>query len=286
MRGKPEKLLMGKGESTKFRILLEVARNQPHVKQKDIGDKLGITVQAVSKYFTKLSKEGLLEVGSERADYRLTRKAIDKLKENTRELDLYIARVKSDLKVDHAWSALAAMPIKQGDEVGLIMKDGILYAVSASHPDAEAFGTAIMAADPGEDLGLGNLTGKVKVKTGKILFVKLPSIREGGSRSVDLDKVRALYKEFKPDKVAVMSAVGRAVLNKLEIPADLEFGIGRSVAVAASRGLDVFVLVVGRMVSRMIEKIDDFNVDNGTSITYEVNDGALAKSARGRLVED
>ena len=53
-------------------------RNQPHIKQKDISDKLGITIQAISKYFKKLTKEGLLEAGSERADYRLTPKAADK----------------------------------------------------------------------------------------------------------------------------------------------------------------------------------------------------------------
>ncbi len=39
-------------------------RNQPHIKQKDISDKLGITIQAISKYFKKLTKEGLLEAGS------------------------------------------------------------------------------------------------------------------------------------------------------------------------------------------------------------------------------
>ena len=59
----PHVLLRDKGEFTKFQILLEVMRNQPHVKQKDISDKLGITIQAISKYFKQLTKEGLLEVG-------------------------------------------------------------------------------------------------------------------------------------------------------------------------------------------------------------------------------
>ena len=67
-------LLRDKGEFTKFQILLEIMRNQPHIKQKDISDTLGITIQAISKYFKKLTKEGLLEAGSERADYHLTPK--------------------------------------------------------------------------------------------------------------------------------------------------------------------------------------------------------------------
>ncbi len=80
-------------------------------------------------------------------------------------------------------------------------------------------------AKAGEDIGLRNLHGKVKMKQGKILIVKLPSIRKGGSRAVDLDKIRAFYEEFKPDRIGVMGAVGRAVLNKLNLKADLEFGI-------------------------------------------------------------
>ena len=50
----------------------------------------------------------------------------------------------------------------------------------------EAKGTALVNALPGEDLGLKNLKGKLKVKQGKILIIKLPSIRKGGSRAVDL----------------------------------------------------------------------------------------------------
>jgi predicted transcriptional regulator len=56
------RLLKNKGEFTKFQILFEVMRNQPHVKQKDISDKLGITIQAISKYF-KNSPKRAIEAG-------------------------------------------------------------------------------------------------------------------------------------------------------------------------------------------------------------------------------
>ena len=56
-------LLRKRGEFTKFQILLEVMRNQPHVKQKDISEVVGITVQAVSKHFQELMRDGLLEAG-------------------------------------------------------------------------------------------------------------------------------------------------------------------------------------------------------------------------------
>jgi putative transcriptional regulator len=266
------RLLKNKGEFTKFQILFEVMRNQPHLKQKDIADKLGITIQAISKYFKKLTKEGYLEAGSERADYRLTPKGIIKLQEDSHGLEQYVNEIKKDLKTEHAWPAIATQPVKAGEQVGLIMKEGIIYTVAADSPMIEAKGTAITDAQVGEDLGLKDLHGKLKGKHGKILIVKLPSIRKGGSRATDLTRIAAYFKEFKPDRIGVMGAVGRAVLNKLGLEPDIEFGIGRSAAIAASRGLNVLVLVVGRMVNRMIEEIDEINLKTGDSVIYEVKD--------------
>ncbi|MDR0492508.1 MAG: winged helix-turn-helix transcriptional regulator [Nitrososphaerota archaeon] len=265
-------LLKDKGEFTKFQILLEIMRNQPHVKQKDISDKLGITIQAISKYFKKLKREGLLESGSERVDYRLTPKGITKLREDMRNLENYVKEIKQELKIEHAWPAIATQPVKAGDKVGLIMKEGVIYTSPINDPLIQASGIALTDAQVGEDLGLRDLHGKLHVKQGKILIVKLPSIRKGGSNATDITKVQAYYDEFKPDRIGVMGAVGRAVLNKLGYKADIEFGISRSAAIAASRGLNVFVLVVGRMVNRMIQEIDQINMKSGGNIIYEVKD--------------
>jgi putative transcriptional regulator len=265
-------LLKDKGEFTKFQILFEIMKNQPHIKQNDIRDALGITIQAISKYFKKLSKEGLLEAGSERADYRITPKGIAKLHEDVSNLEDYIKAIKKEVKVEHAWIALATHPVKAGEQVGLITKEGIFYTVPINDSNVEAVGTATTSANPGEDLGLKDLKGKVKLKQGKILIIKLPSIRKGGSRAADLAKIKAYYDEFKPDRIGVMGAVGRSVLNKLELKPDIEFGTSRSAAIAASRGLNVFVLVVGRMVNRMIQEIDSLNVRFAGTISYEVKD--------------
>ena len=273
MQGNKSPLLRDKGEFTKFQILFEVMRNQPHVKQKDISDALGITIQAVSKYFKKLTKEGLLEAGSERADYRLTPKAVEKLREDIKYLERYVTSIKQEMKIERYFPAMATKQIKKGEKVGLIMKKGVLYAVAESNPEAEALGTATTDASRGEDVGLKDLEGKVKLEQGKILIVKLPSIRQGGSRAVDVAKVRAFYEEFKPDRIGVMGAVGRAILNKLGLKADIEFGISRAAALAASRGLNVFVLVVGRMVNRVVEEIDAANMKSASDIIYEVKDG-------------
>jgi putative transcriptional regulator len=267
------KLLRDKGELTKFQILFEISKRQPHVKQEEISDALGISVQAVSKHFKKLTKEGCIEAGVEKANYRLTPKAVEKLQEGAKNLERYVTKIESGLKIERVCPAIAAQPTKTGDEVGLVIKKGVLYAVAPNHHDAKAFGIAATDAELGEDLGFEYLRGALKTEQGKILIVKLPSIKEGGSKAVDLTKVRALYEEFNPDKIGVMGSVGRAVLNKLELKPDIEFGISRSAALAALRGLNVFVLVVGRMVNRMIEEIDRTNVKRTIDIIYEIKDG-------------
>src|SRR5208283_1519038 len=200
--------------------------NQPHIKQKESADTMGITIQAISKYFKKLTKEGLLEAGSGRADYHLTPKAMGKLHDDLKGLERYVTFIKSQIKIEHAWPAIATQPVKAGQTVALIVKEGVMYTVDPNSPAAELKG-------------------------------------------VDFAKVQTLYDDFKPDRIAVMGAVGRAVLNKLKLKADIEFGISRDVAIAASRGLNVFVLVVGRMTNRMTQEIDNVNMKSAANISYE-----------------
>lgn len=266
-------LLRKKGELTRFQILVEVLRNQPHVKQKEIADALNITVQAVSKYFKKLLRDELIETGVKRANYKLTPKANKKLQEYLADLECYVNKVKRDLKVERVWPAIAAKKIKAGEKASLFMRGGVLYAVPFEGHPTKAYGTAISDAEDGEDVILTDLKGEIELETGRILIIKLPSANEGGSRAVDIARLQKLYEEFKPDKIGVMGTVGRAVLNKLGAKADIEFGISKASALAALRGLNIFVLVVGRMVNRIIEEIEIANAKYGANIVYEVRDG-------------
>ncbi|MEM3880546.1 MAG: transcriptional regulator, partial [Candidatus Bathyarchaeia archaeon] len=202
-------------------------------------------------------------------------KAHEKLQDYLKNIDDYVKMIKTNLKVERFIPAIAMQPLKAGDTVGLAMKDGVLCAVASASAEAEAYGIAINDAKAGEDVGLKDVKGKVKVPPGKVLLVRLPSIKEGGSRAVDIAKVRKLHDAFKPDRIGVIGVVGRAVLNKLGIKADFEFGISRATAVAASRGLKVFVLVVGRMANHVIEAIDMENFKHATHITYEVEDARI-----------
>jgi putative transcriptional regulator len=93
-------------------------------------------------------------------------------------LALYVTRIKREMKVEHYFLAMATKPIKTGEKLGLAVKKGVLYAVASTNPDAEVFGTATTDAIRGEDMGLKDLQGKLKMRQGKILIVTLPSIKQ------------------------------------------------------------------------------------------------------------
>jgi len=206
-----------------------------------------------------------------RANYKLTPKAHKRLEEYLADLESYVRTLRQELKFERIWPALASNKIRAGETVNLEMREGVLYAVPFKNASV-ASGRAIFDAEAGEDVGLTDLRGQIGLERGKVLIVKLPSINEGGSRAADIDKIWRLYDEFKPHKIGVMGTVGRAVLNKLGLKAEIEFGVSRASALAALRGLRVFVLAVGRMVSRIIDEVELTNVKHNANITYEVRD--------------
>lgn len=275
--------LRNKGELTRFMILTEIMRKQPHVKLKDIGEALGVTVQAISKHFKRLVKEGFLEQGASRTQYRLTPKARGEIEEYLVSLERYVRGLKDELKLKRKWPAIASCRIRAGDRVSLEVREGVLYALPFRGGSEAASGVAISDADPGEDVCLTDLRGQILMEAGKILIIKLPSISNGGSRYVDIEKVRELYDEFKPHRVGVMGTVGRAVLNKLGLKADIEFGISRASAFAALRGLRVFILAVGRMVSRIVDEIELVSAKYNTTISYEAIEAPIKAKGRRNL---
>ncbi|MDI9644557.1 MAG: winged helix-turn-helix transcriptional regulator [Candidatus Verstraetearchaeota archaeon] len=265
-------ILREQGELTRLLILLEVMRNQPHVTQREISDALGITIQAVCKHFSSMMDEGLLEAGVGRANYRLTAKAYQRLRSYLKNLEACVATVKTSLKTGSIIPAIAEAPVKAGEKVKLVMKAGVLCASPVDDPVLDASGTALDDACVGEEVRVTDLQGKVMVNPGRILFVRLPSANEGGSRAVDIAKVRRLMESFKPDRIGVIGVVGRAVLNKIGRGPDFEFGVTRAATIAASRGLCVMVLGVGRVITRLIEEIDLESAKHETRIIYEVYD--------------
>jgi putative transcriptional regulator len=249
---------MKPGWFTEFQILTELAQQQSRMRQRDVADSLGVTVQAVSKHFRRLLAEDLVTFSG--VEYILTPQGRERLIEYTNFLQAQTRKAASCLRMERLWSAIASKPIRRGEEVGIVMKNGILCAVSRSCKDAKAFGVAIAESSKGEDVALHNLRGRVSLRRGRVLVVTIPGINRGGSKRVDLEKVRKIHTRFNPQRIGVMGTVARVVANKLDLKVDLEFGVSRSAAMAALRGLDVLVLSTGRMTNRVLEEVEKVNI--------------------------
>lgn len=248
------KIFKKKGELTRFQILGEIARNEPHLRQKDIAHKLGITIQAVSENIKSLVEEGYVESGGGRFRYKITKKGIERIKKEALALRNYSDEVLETMNsYKSVWPAIAEEDLKSGEEVGLYMRDGTLYA---SKNEATAHAEVLSSALAGEDVALTGLGGTIELKPGNVVILVLPTINQGGSKSSDLDKIVQIYKSGF-DRVGIMGTVSRALVDKLEIKADFEFATPQSTVAAAKRGLNILVFAVGKMKNSITRRLDE-----------------------------
>jgi len=252
-------VLRSKNLATKFQILLGVAANQPNVQQKDIAGKLDITSQAVSEYVKELIKDGWLS-SQGRSRYRVTREGVDWILRMARQLHSYssfVSKVVSDISTS---TAIADEDLAVGQPVSLYMKGGLLFA-SGAVSDEGASGIAVSEAKKGEDVGISNVEGVLKLKTGKITIGKVPNVQEGGSRCTDLARLKG-----EVDRAKLVGAIGveaLVVLKQIDAKPDYVYGVREAAIEAAYCGLPFLVVSVEDEVSALVQKLEEEGLDCG-----------------------
>jgi putative transcriptional regulator len=247
------KVFKKKGELTQFQILAEIARGQPHLRQRDIADKMGITVQAVSENIKNLVDEGFVETKMGRSKYKITKRGIEKVKSDAVNLRKYADNVLDVMNTYKSiWPAIAREKLKAGEKVWLEMENGILYATKE---EKSAYAEVLSNASAGEDVALIRLGGTIDLKTEPVVIIKLPTIKQGGSRACDFEKIASIHKKGF-DKVGTMGTVSKAVTEKAGIKTDFEFATPYATAAAAKRGLKILVFAVGNMSKSIVRKLE------------------------------
>jgi putative transcriptional regulator len=245
-------VLQSKRDSSRFQILVEIAANQPNVRQKEVADRLGVTPQAISEYIKDLVAEGLV-ISDGRMRYRITKEGVEWLLESAAELKRYARYVMEEI-ISHVsvWGAIADEDLEEGETVSLEMRDGLLYA--SRREDGGATGVTIADARTGEDVGVSNLKGLISLKEGTITVCKVPRVQMGGSRNVKLDALTEVVASGKV--VGALGIESLVALRKVGREPDVFFGAKESAVESAFHGLSSVIICVDEQVPNLMGKLE------------------------------
>ena len=256
-----------RGTLTHFQILAEIAKQDYYIKQKDLAESLGVTIQAISENIKTLIEEGYITSKDGRSPYTITQLGIERVKKEAIELRKFTDGVLETMSAyKTVWPALASEDLKENEQVGLYMENGLLYA---GRHMTNATATVLTDAKKGTDVALGSLNGIIDFDPGKVNIITVPTIKEGGSKVANLDLIKDTYNEFKSEKlrVSAIGTVAYAITNILNIPVDIEHAAAPATANAARKGVDVLVLSVGDMTKSFMRELDEekikYNIING-----------------------
>lgn len=250
-------ILQNKNSATRFQILVEIASKGPAVEQKTIATQLDITPQAVSEYLKHLIAEKLVDAEG-RSRYRLTSDGVNWILKQLRDLNTYIdlaEKAVTDISVN---AAISLDDIKEGQEVGLLMMDGILVAGN-SIIDAGAKGIAVNSATNGEDVGITGIHGIVPLNQGSVFIAAVHGINKDGSRKTDLERLAILVRGQK--HIAAIGIEAYASLQKINITPRYFYAVTETVIESFRYGLEIIVVVVTEELPDLIKSLSEAGIE-------------------------
>jgi putative transcriptional regulator len=255
-------ILQSKNLATKFQIMVEIAAHQPNIQQKDIAPRLGITSQAVSEYIRELIKDGWLS-SEGRSRYKVTKEGVDWILQMSRQLHSYawlVSKVVADITTT---TAIADSDLSVGQRASLYMKDGLLFASNAISPKG-AKGIAATEAKQGQDVGIHNIEGVIKLQPAKVMIDKIPNVQDGGSRSTDLARLKREVKKAR--LVGALGTEALVALRQIDVKPDYLHGVREAAIEAAYCGLSFLIVCSEDKVPILVQRLEEENLD------YEIVD--------------
>jgi putative transcriptional regulator len=250
---------------TKFQIMVEVAANQPDIQQRDIARRLDLSPQAVSDYVKELLKDGWL-VSTGRSKYRVTREGVDWMLKGLKDWQGYSDVVQKAIAGLSVTAAVADCDIDEGQRVGLVMREGLLFATESLN--TEAIGIAASSAAKGEDVGVSNIDGIVRLDPGKVTVLRVPSVQGGGSRQASLNRLRNVIKG--KSVIGVIGLEALIAVGRLGLEPTCVYAVGEALVEAAQKGLSPAVVCVDGGTADLLATLEEHGID------YEILDARKA----------
>jgi putative transcriptional regulator len=138
------------------------------------------------------------------------------------------------------------------------MKDGLLLA-SKVISGRGAKGTTVTEAKKGQDVGIRNIEGVIKLAPAKVMIGKVPNVQDGGSRSTDLARLKRTAKEAK--LLGVIGTEALVALVQIGVKPDYVHGVREAAVEAAYCGLLFLVVCSEDNVSILVQRLDEENLD-------------------------
>ena len=248
-------ILRNKNAATRFQILVKIAAMQPNIQQRDIAETLNVTPQAVSDYVKQLLKDGLL-ISRGRSRYQVSTEGVDWMLQQLKELQVYLKSAEkavSDIKVT---GTVAGCNLSQGQTVGLVMREGLLFATDDLSVGAK--GIAISDANEGEDVGVTNIQGIIKLEIGEVTILEVPNMQKGGSKNVDLDRLQDESQGKQP--LASIGIEALTALRRIGRQPDYIYGAKEAVIEAASSGLSPVIVCVDEETPTLIKRLGEADI--------------------------
>jgi putative transcriptional regulator len=249
-------VLQNKNSATRFQIMAEIASAGPNIHQKNIALKLGISPQAVSEYVRQLSDEKLLMAES-RSSYKVSIEGVNWMLKILRELNDFLTEATSAVKNITTCAAIAENDISKGQAVSLQMKGGLLMATPAKGPGAR--GVAVTGAKAGEDVGISHIEGLIALTRGKITVLEVPIVQKGGSRKIDLSRLKALTRGRQ--QIGAIGIEALASLRKAGIEPRYLYGVAEATIELARCGLPVTIASTSDAIPELIKKLRESDLD-------------------------
>jgi putative transcriptional regulator len=249
-------ILKSKNLATKFQIMVEIAAHQPNIQQKDIAPRLGITSQAVSEYVKELIKDGWLS-SEGRSQYKVTKEGVDWILQMSRQLHSYawvVSKVVADISTT---TAIADSDLSVGQPASLYMKDGLLLASDVMR-DKGAKGITTTEAKKGQDVGIRNVEGVIKLEPAEVKIGKVPNVQDGGSRGTDFVRLKKEVKEAR--LVGAMDTEALVALMQTGVKPDYVHGVREAAIEAAYCGLSSLVVCSEDKVSLLVQRLEEENL--------------------------
>ena len=248
-------ILRNKNLATRFQILVEIAARQPNIQQKDVARRLNLTPQAVSDYIKQLLKDGLL-TSEGRSRYRVSAEGVDWIIKQLKEVQEYSESVEKSVNNIKVSAAIAGCNLAQGQNVGLVMKEGLLFATD--DPGVEARGITVSDAVEGDSVGITNIHGIISLDIGEVTILEVANIQKGGSRNVDFDQLRSVIKGKSP--IAYLGIEALTCLKRMGIPPDCSYGAKEAVIEAARNGLSSVMVCVDNEIPALIKRLEEAEI--------------------------